>query len=248
MKVKAARRWLQIKLDRPGAIVASGLHEASGRIYRARCTDGQEQVGPAQRIINGIHLVRHFTEKDDVRPQTWLTTSLASRSWRQRARPAGCFPAVGAKGRSQFAMHVYDPPRPCPLVQIIDILCHDQQLARPLPVQCRQRLMRSIGGYLLQLGAPLIIEAVHQRGIARQCLWRAHIFNAMPFPQAVRTPEGRKPTLGGDACAGQDHDVANIIHGVPHARPIVLRTRSQLADDKACRVWHRTVKIITGSN
>src|SRR3546814_5498315 len=43
-------------------------------------------------------------------------------------------------------------------------------------------------------------------------LWRAHILHPMPFPQPVRPAKGRQPAFGGNPGAGQDHDIANVVH------------------------------------
>ena len=42
-------------------------------------------------------------------------------------------------------MHVQQPPRPGALVQVVDILRHDQQIALPCRIQLGQRTMRGIG-------------------------------------------------------------------------------------------------------
>ena len=59
----------------------------------------------------------------------------------QRVRVA----ASRAQRRLQFAVHVEQPRRPGALVQVVDILRDDQQLARPFGIEPRQRAMRGIG-------------------------------------------------------------------------------------------------------
>ena len=79
-------------------------------------------------------------------------------------------------------MHVQQPPRPGALVQIVDILRDDQQLARPFGIEPRQRRVSGVGLPLGELRPPRIVKGVHQRRIARERFRRADILNAMVFP------------------------------------------------------------------
>ncbi len=93
-------------------------------------------------------------------------------------------------------MHVEQPLRPRALVQVVDILGDDQQFARPLRVEPRQRDMRRIGLDLAQPRPPRIVELLHQRRVARERLGRRDILDPMPLPQPVRpreTSPGRFP-------------------------------------------------------
>ena len=63
-------------------------------------------------------------------------------------------------------MHVQQSPGPRALVQIIDILRDQQQLARPLGVKPRHCFVRCIGLDRAEVRPPRIVERMHQRGIA----------------------------------------------------------------------------------
>ena len=67
-------------------------------------------------------------------------------------------------------------------MKIIDILSHDQQLAAPLGIEPRECDVRGIGLDLAQSRSPRVIEKVHQRGIADECLGGRDILDAMPLP------------------------------------------------------------------
>ena len=190
--------------------MAGGLDETCRRIDRAGRADRHEQVRAPQRIVDRVHLIGHFAKEHDVGPQPGLAAAIAYRSGRQRSAPRHRLPARRAQRRSQRAMHVDQPLRPSPFMQVIDILRDDQQFARPRPVERRQRLMRGIGRHIVQLRAPLVIEAMHQRGIARDRFGRADILDAMPFPQSVRPAKGGKPAFGGNPRAGEDDDIAYV--------------------------------------
>ena len=101
-------------------------------------------------------------------------------------------------------MHVEQPLRPRALVQVVDILRDEQQLARPLGIEPRERLVRRIGLDRSELLAPRIVESVDQRRIAAESLGRRDVLDTMAFPQAVRTAEGREAAFGRHAGAGQD--------------------------------------------
>ena len=112
-------------------------------------------------------------------------------------------------------MHMKQPLRPGPLVQIVDILRDQQQLARPFRIEPRQRAMRGIGLDGPELGPPRVVECMDQRRIAGEGFGRRDILDAMAFPQPVRPAKGREPAFGGDAGAGQDDDVADTREAHP---------------------------------
>ena len=87
-------------------------------------------------------------------------------------------------------MHVQQPPGPGALVEIVDILGDDQQLARPFRVEPRQRLVRRIGLDPGEIGAAGVVEGVDQSGIARERLGRGDVLDPMALPQSVRPAEG----------------------------------------------------------
>jgi len=109
-------------------------------------------------------------------------------------------------------VHVEEPPRARTLVHIVHILRDQQEAARPLGIQPRQRPMRRIGLDPRDARAPLVVEAMHQRRIAGQRLGRADVLDAVSLPQAARAPEGGDAAFGGDAGAGQDDDVVDVHH------------------------------------
>ncbi len=111
-------------------------------------------------------------------------------------------------------MHMEQPLRPGPFVQVVDILGDDQQLARPCGVEPRQRAVRGIGLDRRERRATGIVETVDEIGILRERLGRAHILDPVPLPQAARPAKGRQPALGGDAGAGQNHQVSDIAHAL----------------------------------
>jgi len=99
-------------------------------------------------------------------------------------------------------------------MQIINILRNDQQFARPLFIQRRQRAMRWVWLNFMQFRPTLIIKAVHKRSIAGERLWRADILDAMPFPKTFRPAKGGKAAFGGNASSCQDNDVVDVLHAL----------------------------------
>ena len=92
-------------------------------------------------------------------------------------------------------MHVQQPLRPGALVQIVDILGDEQQLARPFGIEPRQRLVRGIG-----LDRRQALPAGHRRmsepargpgGKPRAC----NILDPVALPQSVGAAEGRQAAL-----------------------------------------------------
>ena len=114
-----------------------------------------------------------------------------------------------------FTVHMNQALRPSPFMQIIDILRHDQQIARPFGVKVPQGPVRRIGLRLLDCRAPHVIETQHQIRIAGESLRRRDILNPMLFPKAPFGAKSINPTFGGNASASENHDIADILH-LPH--------------------------------
>ena len=109
-------------------------------------------------------------------------------------------------------MHMQEPLRAGPIMQIVDILCYDQQFARPFGIQLGQRPMGSVGLDLDKPRPPSVVKLVNQRRIAPERLGRRHILDPMPFPEPVGTAECGEAAFGADPRARQDDDVPNSAH------------------------------------
>lgn len=84
----------------------------------------------------------------------------------QAARPWRVFTAILAQGAQMFAMHMDKPLCPRAFVQIIDILRHNQQFARPLRVQFGQGIMGGVRLGILNRRAAFVIKFQHQIRVA----------------------------------------------------------------------------------
>jgi 4-hydroxy-tetrahydrodipicolinate reductase len=111
-------------------------------------------------------------------------------------------------------VHVDQAFRASPFVQIIDILRHDQQPARPFGIEPREGPVRGIRFDVRKRRAPIIVKSVDQIGIGGQSFGRAHVFNPVPFPQAAGTAKGRQPAFGRYARPCQNHDVVDVTHSL----------------------------------
>ncbi len=188
------------------------LDEAGGRIDLARRADGDEEVAPAERGQDAVHLVGHLAEPDDVGPQRAGGAGRAGRKAGERPLPAVAGIAGGAPGREQLAVHVEQAARPAPLVEIIDVLGDDEQLARPVPVEPAERAMGGVGRHFGEAGAARIVEGLDEGGVAAEGLGRCHILDPVAFPQPVGPAEGGDPRFGGNARPGEDDDALVTAH------------------------------------
>ncbi len=109
-------------------------------------------------------------------------------------------------------MHVKQPRRPCPLVQVVDILGDDQQPALPFPIEPGERLMRGVRRDGIERCAPLVVEIEHQRPVTDECFWCADVLNGVVRPQTIRCTKCFETTLCRDASAGKHDDVFDLIH------------------------------------
>src|SRR5207253_10764180 len=128
----AAHAWHPSDFERLRAAVARGLDETGCPIDRARGPDRHEQLAGADRIVDALHLVRHLAEPDDVRANSAGDAAAgANRALAHRPKPAEARIARRAPTPGQLAMHVEQPLRAGPFVEVVDILRNQQQLARP---------------------------------------------------------------------------------------------------------------------
>jgi hypothetical protein len=129
--------------------------------------------------------------------------------------PAGPYIAASrAPAFEDLAMHVNEVFRAGAFVQIVDVLCHHQDLAKPAALQLRQRQMRAVRpDRRIEKPTPSrIIEVVHGRGIAREGFRRCHILDAVARPDAVRIAKGVQTGVAADPGAGQDDDSRILCH------------------------------------
>jgi 4-hydroxy-tetrahydrodipicolinate reductase len=115
-----------------------------------------------------------------------------------------------------LAMHMQQALRPRPFMQIVDILRDYHKpiaiVLWPLCIQTRQCMMRGIGDLGLNRLAPHVVKTQHQIWVAHKSLWRGNIFNAVLLPQAAFAAERINAALRAYARAGQDYDIANVLH------------------------------------
>ena len=115
-------------------------------------------------------------------------------------------------------MHVNQTLGPCPLVQIVHILRHDQQFARPGGIEMPKCPVRGIGLGLLDMVSAHVVESKDKIGVAGKTLWCCHIFHLVLFPQTARVAECTDPAFGGNAGASEDHDIADVVHRAHEAQ------------------------------
>ena len=99
-------------------------------------------------------------------------------------------------------MHMRQPLCPRAFVQIVDVLRHDQQFARPFSIEPRQREMSGIGRNFPQPRATGIVKLMHQRRITLVGLGGRDILDPVPLPQPICRAEGSQPALRADPRAG----------------------------------------------
>jgi len=96
-------------------------------------------------------------------------------------------------------------------MQIVDILCDQEQLTSPFGIQSCQRLVSGIGLNRSKLCPPGVVEGVDESGVPAERRGRADILDPVALPQSVGSTEGREAALGRDACAGQYDYVIDVI-------------------------------------
>ncbi len=109
-------------------------------------------------------------------------------------------------------VHMEQTPRPCPFMQIIHILRDDQQITAPIGIKRSQRPVGSIGLGPLNRFTPHVVESQHQFRIAVKGFGRRNILNPVLFPQTIFGAKCVDPAFGAYPRAGEDHDIAEVVH------------------------------------
>ncbi len=110
----------------------------------------------------------------------------------------------------KFAMHVNEIAAAGPLVQVVDVLGHDDDFARPFALELGQGKVGGVGGdaRVGQSAAPGVVELVNQVGVADEGFRRGDVLEADARPDPVGAAKGVEPGLLRNAGAGEDDDVA----------------------------------------
>jgi hypothetical protein len=136
-------------------------------------------------------------------------------------------------------VHVEQSAAAGALVQVVDVLGDEQELARPQGVEACQRQMRGIGPdrRLEEPAATQVVEGLHERGIAGEGLGRRHILDAMTLPEPVRPAEGGEPRFARDVGAGEHDDppAGFLMHGPWPWRRCVWRMAPRAGLEPATR-------------
>ena len=117
-----------------------------------------------------------------------------------------------------LTMHMKQALRTCPFVQVVHILCDNQQLALPTRVEMAQRPVRSVGLGLLDMIAAHVVKTKDEIGVTGKSLGRCHILDPVLLPQATRIAECANSAFGGNAGSSEDHDIADVVHRAHEAQ------------------------------
>jgi len=129
--------------------------------------------------------------------------------------PGGHGLAAEAASLQQFSVHVDETTTPGPLVEIIHVLGHQQQLPGPLPLEPGEGPVRRIGLHLPEPTPPLVVEALHELRIPDEALGRGHVLDSMILPEAIGSPEGLQSRFRRDTRPREKHQQGPRI-GVTH--------------------------------
>ena len=192
-EVRRALGGLEVELDRGGSAGPGLGDESRRRIDVARRADRDEEAGAVEGGPDPLHLQRHLAEPDHVRAQARRPPAIrATDVARQVLVPDMHGAAMLALDLEQLAMHVDEGPCAGALVQVVDVLGHHQDLARPLAFEPRQRQM---GGVRLHVGAQqaaaaLVVEGVHAARVLDEGLVCRDVLDPDLGPDAVRVAKG----------------------------------------------------------
>jgi hypothetical protein len=194
-------------VDGAGSILFCPVDEAGGGVDGAGGTDDEHQRGFVDLFADAVHLVGNFTEEDDVGAEA---ASAGAAAYLGEARVEG----VVWNGRRaavalavclvKFAMHVEKAVGAGALVEVVDVLCAEEEAVADSLLEFGEGVVGGVGLGFGSVGAAFGIELPDEFGIASPGIGCADVFNAIAGPEAVVGAEGGQAALGADAGAGED--------------------------------------------
>ena len=189
-------------IDRARTPAACPVNEVGGRIDRTGSADDEHHVDAIDLAQDSVHLERDLAEEDDVRPKesaalaTWdFAEAAVDGSIEDRWAPAIFF----AAGFGKFAVHVDEAARAGTLMKVVHVLGAEEEAVAKSGFQLSEFEVSRVGLGLLRRCTAHRVELPHERGVAPKGLWRAHVFEAMPFPQTVRGAERGQAAFRADS-------------------------------------------------
>lgn len=150
-----------------GAAGAGLGDESCRRIDVARRADRDEKAGAVEGGPDPLQLQRHLAEPDHMRAKPGRPAAIgAAHVARQVLMPDMHGTAMLALDLEQLAMHVDQGPRAGAFVQVVDVLGHHQDFARPVALEPGQRQMRGIRLHVRvqEPAAALVVEGARAAG------------------------------------------------------------------------------------
>ena len=229
--VEGARHRAGLEVDLDGARTARDLgDEPRGGVHLPARADRNEEPAAIERLADLVHRQRHLAEPHDMRPHA--ARAAAGGAWRgggERLAPGRHVAALRAARLHELAMHVHQPPRARAGMQVVDVLRHQQEVARPEPLEARERQVRRVrrDRGIEELLAAGVVEAVDAGRVAREGRGRRHVLDADLRPDPVRVAERREAGFAADPRARQHDDArrrAHRCHCGRRARPFLELT------------------------
>ena len=167
--------------------------------------DGHEEVAALQGLVDLVHGHGELVEPDDVGTHAPGSAGGAYAVAIHVTRPVQDGSAARAAGFQQLAVHVDEAAGAGPVVEVVHVLGHQQELARPGALELDEGVVRGIGLVGGEAPPPLVVEAVDQLRIPPEGLRGGNVLQAVALPQPVPIPEGAHAALRRDAGASQEH-------------------------------------------
>lgn len=183
--------------------------KAGGGLDGAGSADGEEDGGVVESGEDFVEMKRSFAEPADVRADlsaAFVATGnrgglfVESRIVERWARTR-----VTA-GFEEFAVHMDDMGRAGLFVEIVDILCAEEQAIWKLMLECGDRVVCRIGLGVRGDPAAHGVEIPNELRIAAPGVRRSDFFETVVAPEAIGIAKGRDATFSGDACAGEKEE------------------------------------------
>jgi hypothetical protein len=123
--------------------------------------------------------------------------------WEGARWPPACAPSL-----TDLPVEVEDARRPCPLVQIVDVLSDDPDVVGAL--QFDECQVSGVGLSLTDGPAAFVVEVEDEPRIPPPGLRARHLFRPVAALEAIGTAERLQPALGTDARPRDHHDAFHL--------------------------------------
>lgn len=202
-------QWsIRADVYRANSSLIGDLHESRGRVDGARSAHYQQDGREIELTIDLIHGERHLAEPDNIRADGTAAVSAP--------RQGACSfvellvsernAATHAARLEEAAVHVMNALGAGALMEVIDILCAEEEVVAHLPFDLGESFVGGVGLRRHRVAPPHGVELPDALGTLLPCFGSCDFLETISIPKPSGAAKGGETAFGGDARACKNEE------------------------------------------